>query len=213
MLKLSVIALAFFAILMQNFEIETLKKNTLVSSTSVFYRFSCFLVVAVAWLLFVILSHYFFFQIGDDSFIYFRYVDRAANGHLWSWADYSGAVEGYSSPLWYLLLVGLDKLGVSVELAARVLGLFFAALTVQLTWLLARHFSLSSHLAGFACLLLVLNQGFHYWSTSGLETSLYMALFAASCLGIVRGKLWLLPTALLAIARPEGPFLLLALLV
>lgn len=167
----------------------------------------------LAWLLFALLSHYFYYQIGDDSFIYFRYVDRAVNGLMWSWADYSGAVEGYSSPLWYLLLVALGKLGVAVDVASRALGLLFAALTVQFTWLLARHFSLNRHLAGLACLLLVLNQGFHYWSTSGLETSLYMALFAASCLGIVRGKLWLLPTALLAIARPEGPFLLLALLV
>lgn len=171
-----------------------------------------YLPIAIAWLLFAAFSHYFYFQIGDDSFIYFRYVERAVNGY-WSWADYSGNVEGYSSPLWYGLLVLLAKLGLGIEASARALGLLFAALTLQGCWRLGQYFQLPKASTGMACVLLVLNQGFHYWSTSGLETSLYMALFIWSCLGIVSAKFWLLPTALIAVARPEGPFLLIALIV
>lgn len=170
-----------------------------------------YLPLLLSGVLFVALSHYFFGQIGDDSFIYFRYVDRALAGQWWSWSDHIAPVEGYSSPLWYLLLIVAGKLGVAVDTAARSLGLLFAALTVAGCWRLCRLLDVSVLLSGMACLLLVLNQGFHYWSSAGLETSLYMALLVGSCIGIVRGYGWLLPTALLGVARPEGPFLLLAL--
>lgn len=172
---------------------------------------SHYLPLLLSALLFIALSHYFFWQIGDDSYIYFRYVDRALAGKWWSYADYIPPVEGYSSPLWYLLLIALGKLGLGVEMASRSLGLFFAGLTVVGCWQLARLLKVSIALAGFACMFLVLNQGIHYWSSSGMESALYMALLVYACIGIVSGKYWLLPTALLAIARPEGPFLLLAL--
>lgn len=167
--------------------------------------------IALAWLAFAALSHYFFWQIGDDSYIYFRYVDRALAGQWWTWADYSGAVEGYSSPLWYLLLIGLGKLGIAVDIAARGLGILCAGLAMQGCWRLARTLGVSEQLAGVACLVLALNQGVHFWASSGLETPLYMALMVWSCLGLIRGRFWLLPTTLLAVARPEGPFLLIAL--
>src|SRR5690554_1579089 len=174
---------------------------------------SHYLPLLLSALLFIALSHYFFWQIGDDSYIYFRYVDRALAGKWWSYADYIPPVEGYSSPLWYLLLIALGKLGLGVEVASRSLGLFFAGLTVVGCWQLARLLKVSIALAGFACMFLVLNQGIHYWSSSGMESALYMALLVYACIGIVSGKYWLLPTALLAVARPEGPFLLIALIV
>ena len=164
-------------------------------------------------LLFAVLSHYFYWQIGDDSYIYFRYVERALAGQWWSWSDHSAPVEGYSSPLWYLLLIAAGKAGLAVETAARALGLLFAAVTVAGGWQLGRQLGLNHGQAALACLLLVLNHGFHYWSTAGLETALYMALFVWSVCGIVAGRHWLLPTALIGIARPEGPFLLLAIVV
>ncbi len=175
------------------------------------YPASRYIPLFVSLLLFAVLSHYFFWQIGDDSYIYFRYVDRALAGKWWSYADYIPPVEGYSSPLWYLLLIALGKFGLGVEIASRSLGLLFATLTVLGCWQLARMLKVSIVLSGFACLFLVLNQGLHYWSSSGMESALYMALLLYACIGIVRGKYWLLPAALLAIARPEGPFLLFAL--
>lgn len=172
-------------------------------SSLAFFDYS---IIVFACLVFVALSHYFFWQIGDDSYIYFRYVERALQGKSWTWADYSGAVEGYSSPLWYVLLVMLGKLGVGVEIAARSLGLLFSALTVLLCWQLARHFKLNTIYAGLACLLLVSNEGFHYWATSGLETAMYMAAFAWAAYSIITKKHWLIAVSVLAVIRPEGPF-------
>lgn len=164
-------------------------------------------------LLFAVLSYYFLRQVGDDGYIYFRYVERALAGHWWSWSDHMPAVEGYSSPLWYLLLTVSGKLGIAVELASRFWGLLFAFLTLLGCRELCRVLGLGQMVAGMACLLLVLNHGFHYWSTAGLETSLYMALLVWASIGIIREKHWLLPVALIGVARPEGPFLLLAILV
>src|SRR5690606_13334297 len=115
---------------------------------------------AFSLVLFAVLSHFFFWQIGDDSYIYFRYVDRALNGKWWSWTDQLPPVEGYSSSAWYFLLIAIAKLGIPVEIAARTLGLIFSFFTVLGTWLLARTLKATVFMSGCACLLLVLNQGF-----------------------------------------------------
>lgn len=174
----------------------------------------------IAWLplglsliLFAVFSHFFFWQIGDDSYIYFRYVERALHGKWWSWTDQLSPVEGYSSSAWYFLLIAIAKLGVSVEIAARTLGLIFSFFTVLGTWLLARTLKATVFMSGCACLLLVLNQGFNYWSTAGLETSFYMLIYVSAAIGIIRERFWLLPVALIGVARPEGPILLVAILV
>jgi hypothetical protein len=166
----------------------------------------------LAAVLFAVFTHFYFWQTGDDSYIYFRYIDRALAGKWWSWSDHIAAVEGYSSPLWYVLLVATAKSGISISLAARCWGVVFSMLTVCGVWNLSRQLKAPVFLSGFACLLLALNQGFYYWATSGLETSLYAALLIGSCIGIIREKSWLLPTALIGIARPEGMFLLLAII-
>ena len=176
-------------------------------------RFVDYLPLFLSLGLMVLLSHYYFWQTGDDSYIYFRYVERAAAGKWWSWTDQLPPVEGYSSPLWYLLLVALAKTGLTVEMAARGLGLLFSLLALAGTWILARILSVGQFLSGMACLLLVLNHGFHYWATAGLETSFYMAIYVWAAIGLVRNRYWIFPVALIGVARPEGPFLLVAVLV
>ncbi len=176
-------------------------------------EFFRYIPLILALVLFAVFARFFFWQTGDDSYIYFRYVERALAGKWWSWSDHIAPVEGYSSPLWYVLLVLTAKTGISVPMAARCLGVFFSFLTVCGVWSLSRQFKGSVVASGVACLLLVLNHGFHYWASSGLETSLYAALFIGACIGIIRERFWLLPTALIGIARPEGMFLLLAIMV
>jgi hypothetical protein len=171
-----------------------------------------YLPLVLAFILYIFLAHFFFWQTGDDSYIYFRYIDRALAGKWWSWSDHIPPVEGYSSPLWYLLLVLTGKAGLSASIAARCLGVCFSLLTLYGVWRLGRQLKASVFMSGLACLLLVLNHGFHYWATAGLETAMYAALFLGSCLGIIRERFWILPTALIGIARPEGFFLLLAIL-
>ena len=163
--------------------------------------------------LFVLLSHYFYYAIGDDAYIYFRYVDRSMMSDGWRWTSQIPAAEGYSSPLWYGLLVVFAKLGFPVESVARVLGLACSLVSLILCYRLGRVCKLSEVHSSIACLFLVLNTGFHYWSTAGLETGLYSVLFIWAVTAMVTLRWWILPVALIGIMRPEGPILLLALLI
>lgn len=172
-----------------------------------------YLPLLLSVVLFGIFRHFFLHQVGDDSYIYFRYVDRALAGQWWSWSGHIPPVEGYSSPLWYLLLVFSGKVGLPVQLAAQGWGSVLALTTLAGCWFLARELKAPPLFAGMACLLFSINHGVNYWATSGLETSLYAALLVWSCLGIIRERFWWLPTALLGLARPEGIFLLTGILI
>ena len=71
----------------------------------------------------------------DDAFVYFRYVDNLVllgNGLVYNPGEY---VEGYTSPAWMLLLVGLRLLG--LDLWHAVLGVGCAA-SAAFWWLLCK---------------------------------------------------------------------------
>jgi hypothetical protein len=58
----------------------------------------------------------------DDAFIYFRYVDNLLHrglGLVWNGGE---LVEGYSSPLWALLLIGMRATGLDFWVVVQVLG-------------------------------------------------------------------------------------------
>jgi len=170
------------------------------------------LIVFTILIVFIACRYFFYGQVGDDSYIYFRYVDRAVAGQWWSWTDQLQAVEGYSSPLWYLILITFGKLGLSVIEVARMLGAVFFALTIMLTAYLSRVLGAPMRYALLASLLLVLNHGFNYWASAGLETSMYAALVVAVALALAREKYWVLPLAMIGLSRPEGMFLLVGIL-
>src|SRR5688572_18435361 len=63
----------------------------------------------------------------DDAFVYYRYVDNLLyldRGLVFNAGEH---VEGYSSPLWCLLLVPLRWIGLDWWTVVRVLGLACAA--------------------------------------------------------------------------------------
>lgn len=176
-------------------------------------RWPQFVVYLLPAFFFVVFSYYFYYQVGDDSYIYYRYVERALEGNWWAWTDQLEAVEGYSSPLWYFLLIATSSIGYAVDIEAQLLGLACSLCVFALIIRFARLFGLNSWQAAFAATILVFNTGFHYWSTAGLETSLYMLVFLWAVIAMVQCKAWVLPLALIGVLRPEGPILLLALLV
>jgi len=67
------------------------------------------LVVQYAWLL-------------DDAFVYFRYVDNFVHLDLGLVFNRGEFVEGYSSPLWMLVLLALRGAGLGFWLAIRLVG-------------------------------------------------------------------------------------------
>ncbi len=177
------------------------------------YSFISYAPLVPALICYIAFTHYFYGQIGDDGYIYFRYVARAIDGYFGSWSDQVAPAEGYSSPLWFLLLTFFAKLGLNVAVTAKSLGVLFSALALVGTSLLSRALGASRFSAGVACFLLSINAGFYYWSTAGLETPFYIALMVFVALSLVTERYVLLMLALVSVARPEGPFLMIALLI
>ena len=172
-------------------------------------------------LLFTALSQYFFWQIGDDSYIYFRYVEQTLAGFWGQWTPQLAPVEGYSSPLWFMLLLGISHLPLPIDISARLLGLFFSALSLFVSWRLSHQLSGSKKQADLSIFFIALIAGFYYWGTSGLETPLYTFLYTAFAHAIFSQQrspriYWSYISgiaAALSLTRPEGIFLLLPLLI
>ncbi len=170
--------------------------------------------------LFSVLTPYFFWQIGDDSYIYFRYVAQSASGFWGQWTPQLAPVEGYSSPLWFLLLVILELCHLPVPIASRVLGVVLCAASLLISWRLS--FRLSGHRrqADLTVLIICCISGFYYWGSSALETPLYTFLYSAFAYSVLCDtrsveKYWSslgFYAAALSLARPEGVFLITPLL-
>ncbi len=169
---------------------------------------SWLLLLLLALALFSNLARYHWLQTGDDAFIAFRYALHLAEGAGPVWNLGEPPVEGYSSPLWLFLLAGGALAGLPLPTWAGGLGLAFSAATLGGVWLLARRTGASNTLAGVACVLASLLHGFYYWSSAGLETSMYAALLVFTCAAMLGGE-WPYLLAFLGLARPEGPALVL----
>jgi len=145
---------------------------------------------------------------GDDGFIFLRYAERLAGGHGLGFSDGLPPVEGFSSPLWLLLLAGLIALGLPSLVAMQVLSaLSFGALLAGL-WLLVRALGGTPLQAGLAWLGLALLRPPLFWAFAGLETPLVAALLLFTAWGLVVGRSrHVAPAGLLGVVRPEGPAL------
>lgn len=147
----------------------------------------------------------------DDAFISFRYADRWAHGHGWTWNDGS-RVEGFSNPLWTYLLGVLDRgAHIPPHRAALPLGILAGLGATLLVWGALGRRKASLGLRGLAAGALALDVGLGVWAGSGLETS-----FTACCVALLlflaartpsrwRDGLWFgCAAAALALLRPEG---------
>jgi len=121
----------------------------------------------------------------DDAFISFRYARHLAEGHGLVFNPGFERVEGFTNPLWVLILAALDLVGARPELAANALSL---SLTVVLWWLVARASirllppGTPAWIMVLPALWLSITRTIAVWSTSGLETRLFEALVVAGVL-------------------------------
>lgn len=142
----------------------------------------------------------------DDAFISYRYAGNWVRG-LGLVFNPGERVEGYSNPLWIMLLAPGMAAGLDPEPLSKVLGLACGALTILLTVHLARrHFQLSRRISLMAGAWLATSVGMLYYAISGLETLLYtllLLLMAKMLLEHRFGAAALVSTALV-ITRPEG---------
>lgn len=135
--------------------------------------------------------------LGDDAFIFFRYAQNLLDGQGLVFNP-GERVEGFTSPLWLMILAGVGSLGIPLEVAAGLLGLVLFAVLV----LLSRDEERSLHAPLFllTCAPLVLAAG------NGLETGLLMTalLFAVREQLQERDTRAALAYALVPLIRPDG---------
>lgn len=144
----------------------------------------------------------------DDAFIYQRFARNALAGEGLVFNP-GEAVEGYSSPLWMLLLWLGASLGAKGFVFARLLGIACTLAAVgSFAYLLARRCRPGLALGVGA--LFALSPGLAWWSGSGMDTPLVVLLMVFFVVGLFDDSpRWVLSAAaLLAIARPEGPIFL-----
>ena len=135
-----------------------------------------FLSVHNAWLL-------------DDAFVYFRYVDNLVHLDLGLVYNRGEFVEGYSSPLWALLLIVLRAAGLGFWLAIRLVAVVAFAAT---WWTLVRTNRRLSPTAARAwnlpLVLLTCNYAAASYFTSGTESPLVLLCGAAFALFVLEPR-------------------------
>lgn len=143
--------------------------------------------ICVAYLAHVYVYNY----VCDDTFISMRYARNLAEGHglVFNPGD---RVEGFTSPLWTLLLAGIHWLGGDLLLWARLLGVIAGLCTIMLSYRLAALCTaqrLPPIMATLPPLILAANGSFACWSASGMEAVPYVCLVLASFVAICAGRL------------------------
>ncbi len=130
--------------------------------------------------LFLAMSYLWFM---DDAFIYFRYVDNLLFLKLGLVYNAGEFVEGYSSPLWVLLLIGLRATGMSYKAIVQLgCGVSFAAFWYMLVLLNRRMAPPDAPQVNFPLAYLGFNYAVLSYLSSGLETPLVQAGAAAYAL-------------------------------
>jgi hypothetical protein len=171
---------------------------------------------AIAWValgLFAVTALLFLGWIPDDAWISFRYAANLAHGNGLVFNP-GERVEGYSNPLWTLLLAGASALGADIPATALWLGYLCAVALVAASLALYRRIvPFDGTLQVGSAILLIASMPMLFWATSGMETmAAALALLAGAALhlrAVESGDARLhLPSCLaflaLALLRPEG---------
>jgi hypothetical protein len=142
----------------------------------------------------------------DDALITFRYVENWVHGHGLVY-NLGEPVEGFSSPLFIVLLGGLRAAGVDLFVAANLLGV--AAVVGQVCCVLDLTHRATGRLwlGALAGALFASDRMVAVWATGGLETAGYGLLVLLAFRAVVVGATPRRATVLfllVAAARPEG---------
>jgi len=139
----------------------------------------------------------------DDPFIFFRYARNLANGHGWVYNIGQPGYDAATSPLYVLILAAAYKLGVNLVFASGLVfvgGLAGCACLTHAT--LAR---LNHWWAGIAAACLIASSPWLF-ITRGMETALFIGVFALCLYLWVSGATYGLGASLAALVliRPDG---------
>lgn len=145
----------------------------------------------------------------DDAFISMRYAANIADGAGLVF-NAGERVEGYSNPLWTLILSAARLLGLDAPWTAVALGALLFLATVPLAVALARRLGGGDHAAIAVGVVVGASTSMAAASTNGLETALFAFGLAGSLValtGDINPPLATAALLIVAFARPEGPVL------
>lgn len=148
--------------------------------------------------------------VSEDAYITFKYIDNLFQGNGLTF-NKGEKVEGFTHPLWAGLLILLRTFGIHSHPGSVVLGLFFSFTGLILTIYLYKPYKKAIFILPT---ILIINEGFRDFSTSGLEFSLTFFLIVLLFMNILEKDLDKNPIALSVIlscaylTRPELGILL-----
>jgi hypothetical protein len=181
-------------------------------------QWSTFVALGLAVLGTAVHAHLLRLPVVDDAAISIAYGHSLFSGAGLRLTPASPAVEGFSNPLWVVLLglsrpLGLEPLAFSrwLGVALGALALVFVALAVPAAT--GRRLRPSDAVGP---LVVAASPNYAYWICSGMESGLHALLLAASVWALVRdfqlrrGLSSGLLLAALALTRPEAPLVIVA---
>jgi len=153
----------------------------------------------------------------DDPFITYRYAKNLSIGNGLVWNASEAPVEGFTTPLGVLLALFSEKIGLFPLLFFKIVGVVSVLATLAIILFGAKQLLPSLWQRCLAAVLLVLCADVVYYSVSGMENSIFMALATLIFINVLSEKTEGhavqngLIAALLCWCRPEGNFLALGL--
>jgi len=156
---------------------------------------------------------YFWEHVTDDAYISFRYAERLLDGEGLTFNP-DEKVEGFSNPLWILLIAAASKITtLDLPTISRIVGFSLSLLTFLFLFFISEKLFndyRSPLLFIFASLVILGAPGFHAYSTAGLEGPLLgLLLMSGVFFSLSKSTKHLRIAAcligLVGITRPEGP--------
>jgi len=131
-----------------------------------------------------------YFSLGDDAMISMRYARNFVQGHGLVWNAGERPVEGYTNPLWVLLMAAIHALPLPVSKTSGAVKLLAMALLVANLFIirrLAERVGASAAAAVGAVLLTALHYPLTVWSLQGSEVALVVPLVGLALLTAING--------------------------
>ena len=125
----------------------------------------------------------------DDAMISMQYAKNLAHGHGLVWNVGEPPVEGYSNPLWVLLMAGIHLFPIAITQTSfyvKVASLFFLLLNVIVIKLLSDQFTKDRLISLLAAFLTAFYFSLNNWSLQGMEVGLQTVLLSTALLFAVR---------------------------
>jgi arabinofuranosyltransferase len=202
--------IAFFGLSRNSWNVLAMPPRTIPSTTLIKTSWKeALLVIVLAMSTVAVVFHYAW--ISEDSFITFRYVSNTIDG-FGPVFNVGERVQGFTHPLWFILLVLGSMIGANPIYLSMAYGLVLTFLTIALLGYalarLVRNRVTLAVLIALACLLWSLSDAWLSFQTGGLENALSNLLITAilieAWLYSMRRPVWLLLlVSLLCLTRPD----------